>query len=164
VWQRFERIRNKLPLVDHRLIANADAADLAREYCSSTMTQFLVRVLQLSHREAAARVHAAAAVGPRTSMLGEHLDPLLPGLAVLQREGVVSAAKVQIVERAMHKLSAPAWIRKPLRPLSSCSPNKHPSWRRQSYNDSPGPSSQLPTRTARNPSMISCSTTGGMWS
>ena len=30
VWQRFERIRNKLPLVDHRLIANADAADLAR--------------------------------------------------------------------------------------------------------------------------------------
>jgi hypothetical protein len=34
VWQRFERLRNKLPLVDHRLIAAADAADLPREYCS----------------------------------------------------------------------------------------------------------------------------------
>jgi hypothetical protein len=107
LWQRFEHIRNKLPLVDHRLIANADAADLAREYCSATMTQFLVRVLQLSHGEAAARVRAAAAVGPRTSMLGEHLQPLLPQLAALQRAGVVSAAKVHIVERAMHKLSRP---------------------------------------------------------
>jgi hypothetical protein len=45
VWQRFERLRNKLPLVDHQLIAQAETSDLAREYCSATMTQFLVRVL-----------------------------------------------------------------------------------------------------------------------
>jgi hypothetical protein len=107
VWQRFERIRNKLPLVDHRLIAAADAADLPREYCSATMTQFLVRVLQLSHGEAAARVRAAAAVGPRTTMLGGSLEPLLPQLAAWQRDGLVSAAKVQIVERAMHTLTRP---------------------------------------------------------
>jgi hypothetical protein len=107
VWQRFERLRNRLPLVDHRLIAAADTADLPREYCSATMTQFLVRVLQLTHGEAAARVRAAAALGPRTTMLGEQLAPLLPGLAALQRDGVVSAAKVQIVERAIHTLSRP---------------------------------------------------------
>jgi hypothetical protein len=108
VWQRFERLRNKLPLVDHRLIAAADAADLAREYCSATMTQFLVRVLQLPHGEAAARVRAAAALGPRTTMLGQRLEPLLPQLAALQCDGVVSAAKVQIVERAIHTLSRPS--------------------------------------------------------
>jgi hypothetical protein len=108
LWQRFERIRNKLPLVDHRLITDADAADLAREYCSATMTQFLVRVLQLSNGEAAARVRAAAAVGPRSSGLGERLEPLLPDLAVWQRHGVVSAVKVQIVERAMHQLTRPS--------------------------------------------------------
>jgi hypothetical protein len=71
VWQRFERLRNKLPLINHRLIAAADTADLAREYCSATMTQFLIRVLQLPHGEAAARVRAAAALGPRTTMHGE---------------------------------------------------------------------------------------------
>jgi hypothetical protein len=71
VWQRFERLRNKLPLVDHRLIAQAETSDLAREYCSATITQFLVRVLQLTHSEAAARVRAAAALGPRTTMHGE---------------------------------------------------------------------------------------------
>jgi hypothetical protein len=86
VWQRFETIRNKLPLVDHQLITHADTADLPREYCSATMTQFLVRVLQLTHGEAAARVSAAAAVGPRSSMLGEQLAPLLPQLAALQRD------------------------------------------------------------------------------
>ncbi len=107
VWQRFERVRNRLPLIDHGLIAAAEAADLARDYCSSTMTQFLVRALQLSHGEAASRVRAAAAVGPRTTMVGEKLEPQLPRLAALQRDGVVSPEKVQIVERAMDKLSRP---------------------------------------------------------
>ena len=108
MWQRFERLRNRLPLVDHQLITAADTADLPREYCSATMTQFLIRVLQLPHGEAAARVRAAAALGPRTTMHGEQLAPLLPQLAALQRDGVVSAAKIQIVERALHTLSRPS--------------------------------------------------------
>jgi len=40
-------------------------------------------------------------------MLGERLEPLLPKLPALQREGVVTAEKVEIVERAMAKLSRP---------------------------------------------------------
>jgi hypothetical protein len=107
VWQRFETFRNRLPLIDHNLIADAEATDLPETYCSSTLTRFLVQVLQLSPGEAASRVRAAAAVGPRKSMLGEQLEPVLPRLAALQRAGVVSPEKVQIVERAMHKLSRP---------------------------------------------------------
>jgi hypothetical protein len=107
VWKRVETVRNRLPLIDHQLIGHGEANDLAKTYCSSTMTQFMVRVLQLSHGEAVSRVRAAAAVGPRTSMLGERLQPLLPRLAVLQRDGVVSGEKVAIVERAMAKLSVP---------------------------------------------------------
>jgi hypothetical protein len=72
VWQRFETFRNRLPLVDHHLIADAEATDLAETYCSATLTRFLVQVLQLSPGEAATRVRAAAAVGPRRSMLGEN--------------------------------------------------------------------------------------------
>jgi hypothetical protein len=107
VWQHFETIRNRLPLVDHRLIADAAASELAKTYCCSIMTQFLVRVLQLSYGEAASRVRAAAAVGPRISMLGERLEQQLPQLARLQRDGAVTAEKVAIVERAMYKLSRP---------------------------------------------------------
>ncbi len=104
-WQRFEAFRNRLPLIDHSVIGDAEASDLAGSYSFSNLTRFLTRILQLSHGEAAARVRAAAAVGARSSMLGEHLEPQLPKLAALQREGVVSAEKVQIVERAMHQLS-----------------------------------------------------------
>jgi hypothetical protein len=106
-WQRFETFRNRLPLIDHYLIADAETTDLAGSYGFTNLSRFLTRILQLSPGEAASRVRAAAAVGPRTSMLGEHLEPVLPKLAELQRQGVVTAEKVQIVERAMHQLSRP---------------------------------------------------------
>ena len=32
-WRRFEAFRNRLPVVDHRLIADAEAHDLAGECC-----------------------------------------------------------------------------------------------------------------------------------
>ena len=164
VWQKFETIRNRQPLIDHRLIADAEAHHLSEEYCSSSMNQFLIRVLQLSPGDAAARIRAAAAVGPRTTMVGEKLQPLLPRLAALQRDGVVSAEKVAIVERAMHQLTRPTSTRKQLRQPSSCSPNTPPSWRRRSCGGSPTPWSMLPTPTGRNPSMTNCNRTAGMWS
>jgi hypothetical protein len=107
LWRRFETFRNRLPLIDHSLIADAEATDLPGTHCSSSLTGFLVQVLQLSPSEAASRVRAAAAVGPRMSMLGEQLEPVLPRLAALQRQGAVTTEKVQIVERAMQKLSRP---------------------------------------------------------
>ena len=57
-----------------------------------------MRMFQLSASEAASRVRAAAAVGPRTSMLGERLQPLLPSLAAAQRSGSVTTEQVQIVD------------------------------------------------------------------
>ena len=58
------------------------------------MRRVLTSVLGVSKREAACRVRAAEAVGPRTSMLGEALEPVRPVLAAAQREGGVSAEKV----------------------------------------------------------------------
>jgi hypothetical protein len=34
-WQRFETFRNRLPLIDHRLIADAEATDLPGQRCFS---------------------------------------------------------------------------------------------------------------------------------
>jgi hypothetical protein len=104
-WQRFETFRNRLPLIDHRLIADAEATDLAGTYCFSSLTMLLTRRLLLSATEAAARVRAAAAVGPRTSTDNEQLEAVLPNLAAAQREGAVSPEQAQIVERAMQKLT-----------------------------------------------------------
>ena len=85
LWQRFETFRNRLPLVDHHLIADAEATDLAETYCSATLIRFLVQVLQLSQVKPP-RVRAAAAVGPEVRCWGNN-EPVLPRLAALQRAG-----------------------------------------------------------------------------
>jgi Domain of unknown function (DUF222) len=89
-WRRFEVFRNRLPVVDHALIADAEASDLAGEYCFSSPSVLLARVLLLSPSEAAARVRAAAALSPQTSKDGESVGPVLPSLAAAQRAGVVA--------------------------------------------------------------------------
>ena len=48
IWRRFETFRNRLPLIDHSLIADAEATDLPATSCSSSLSGFLVQVLQLS--------------------------------------------------------------------------------------------------------------------
>ena len=106
-WQRFEAFRNRLPLIDHHLIADAEATDLAGERCSSTLPMLLTRMLQLSPGEAAARIRAAGAVGPRAATDGEASEPVLPALAAAQRDGAVSTEQVQIVARAMQRLDRP---------------------------------------------------------
>jgi Domain of unknown function (DUF222) len=95
-WQEFEAFRNRLALIDHRLVADAEATNLASEYCFSSLTMLLTRTLLLSPTEAAARVRAAAAVGTRISTTGESLDPVLPNLAAAQGEGTVSPEQVRI--------------------------------------------------------------------
>ncbi len=105
LWHRFETFRNRLPLVDHALVADAEATDLAGTYCFSSLTRFLVRVLQLSPGEAASRVRAAAAVGPRNRCWVRSCSRCCHGWLRCNATVNVSAEKVQIVEQAMQKLS-----------------------------------------------------------
>ena len=94
-------------MLDHRLIADAETSDLAGECCFSSLSVLLTRVLLLSPSEAASRVRAAAALSPQTSEDAESVGSVLPSLAAAQRAGVVAPEQVQIVVRAMQKLSRP---------------------------------------------------------
>jgi Domain of unknown function (DUF222)/HNH endonuclease len=99
--QGFERFRNRLSLIDHVGIAGLVARDLPTKLCQGSARRVLASALRISKSEAARRVRAAEAVGPRTSMLGESLDPVRPHLAAAQRDGEVSAEQVAIIERAI---------------------------------------------------------------
>jgi hypothetical protein len=96
-------------------------------------------------------------------MHGEQLAPLLPGLAALQRDGVVSAAKVQIVERAIHTLSRPSLdpqaVETAEQLLTDQAAILAPA---ELHKVRPRPSSPPPTPTARNRSMTNCNTTGAI--
>lgn len=97
----FERLRNRLPLVDHHVVGDADRRRLAETLSERSTTALLVSTLRLSPAEASRRVHAAAACGPRRSMLGEPLDPPRPVLAAAQRAGEVSTEQLAMIIRAL---------------------------------------------------------------
>ncbi len=75
--QAFERFRNGLPVVDNHLIAVAERLDLPTVLCQGNLARVLTSGLGISKVEASRRVRAAEAVGPRTSMLGEPLAPVV---------------------------------------------------------------------------------------
>jgi hypothetical protein len=101
VMQDLEQQRNRIPLIDHSLIADAEARGLPDALTQPSMIRVLMSVLRLSPGEAARRVRAAAAVGPRTSMLGQPLPPVRPHLAAAQQAGRVGTEQVAIIERAL---------------------------------------------------------------
>ncbi|WP_375423931.1 DUF222 domain-containing protein [uncultured Friedmanniella sp.] len=99
--QRWERLRNRLPMVDHAALTQAEADGLADQLTQPNLTRVLVGALRLSAGESRRRVRAAEAVGPRTALTGERLEPVRPLLAEAQRAGEVTPEQVQVVVRAL---------------------------------------------------------------
>ena len=102
--QGFERVRNRMPLADHRIIADAERRNLPDALTQGSMIRTLMSTLRLSPGEASRRVRAAAAVGDRMSVTGEPLAPVRPQLAAAQRAGEVTPEQVAIIERALGKV------------------------------------------------------------
>ena len=61
----FEQLRNRLPLIDHQLVAEINRRDLATSLCQGSAQRVLTATLLIAKSEAARRVRAADAVGPR---------------------------------------------------------------------------------------------------
>src|SRR5690349_20255236 len=98
--QEFEAVRNRLPVVDHRLIRSALERDLPHTLCRRSMIQVLIQALLLSPGEASRRVKAAEHLADRQTMTGEPLEPWRPWLAQAQRRGEVSAEQVAVIDTA----------------------------------------------------------------
>jgi hypothetical protein len=77
-WQKFETFRNRLPLIDPSLIADAQANDLPGSYCFSSMSRFLVRMFQQSPVKPPLGCERLLRWAPRTSMLGSGWNRCCP--------------------------------------------------------------------------------------
>ncbi len=65
--QGFERLRNRLPLIDHQMINEGTTRNLAQNLCQGSMTRVLTSALHISAGEAAGRVRAAETLAERMS-------------------------------------------------------------------------------------------------
>ena len=102
-----ETQRRRLPVVDHRLVAELDERGIAGELCARDTRTLLRDVLRLSPREAKQRVRAAVDLGPRRTVTGEPLGPLFPEVAAAQAAGTISPDHARVVIHAVEKLPAP---------------------------------------------------------
>jgi hypothetical protein len=101
--QRCEKMRRRLPAIEHPLInqvgAQADATELG-----GTLGSALANRLLITRAEASRRIHQAADLGERKTLTGEPLEPVLPATAEAQRHGDIGAGHVAVIRGFWHRL------------------------------------------------------------
>ncbi|MGB3334817.1 MAG: DUF222 domain-containing protein, partial [Mycobacterium sp.] len=93
--RRCERLRRRLPAMEHPLVNQLAAADPAE--IGGKPRWVLAEELRISRGEAGRRIAEAAELGTRRSLTGEPLEPVLPSVAAAQRSGKIGAAHIAVI-------------------------------------------------------------------
>ena len=104
VLRETERVRRRLEALEARLIAEVEERNLPGRYVMRSTAALLAGVLNLSPREAAGRVRHARHLGPRVTVTGERLAPLLPAPAGARAAGSITAQHVSVIIGTIDKL------------------------------------------------------------
>jgi hypothetical protein len=104
VVREVERARRRLEALEHRLIAEVEERNLPGKHLVRSAGAFLADLLNLSAREASVRVRHARYLGPRVTVTGQRLQPLLPATATARSDGLITAQHVTVIIRAIEKL------------------------------------------------------------
>ncbi|HEX7322248.1 MAG TPA: HNH endonuclease signature motif containing protein [Mycobacterium sp.] len=94
--ERVERVRRRLPAVEHPLI-NGLAEQATPAELGNSLPRALADRLRITRGQARRRVDEAAELGPRRALTGEPLQPVLPATAAAQRAGELGGAQVQVI-------------------------------------------------------------------
>ena len=100
----FERQRRRLEAVEHRLIKQANDTYLPAACATRTIAGVLAQVLRIDPREARLREARALDCGPRATLTGEPLAPVLPVVAAAIEAGDVSPGQVDVIVEAMQRI------------------------------------------------------------
>ncbi len=107
VLERCERLRRRIPAVEHPLI-NSLARQAPCLELGGALSHALTESLLISRADAARRVKEARDLGPRHGLTGEPVPPALAATAAAQRAGDLGAAQVGVIRTFYHQL--PGWI------------------------------------------------------
>lgn len=99
-----EALSCQLPTQSHRMLARLQAETTPREMGAKSWKDALAIRWRISRGEATRRLAEAAELGPRRSLTGEPLAPLLPAIAVAQAAGVINPEHVKVLREAMDNL------------------------------------------------------------
>ena len=99
-----ETVWCQLPGLRHRLLARLQVEATAKEMGARSWAQVLSVRWRISTAEAGRRLGEAALLGPRQSITGQTLPPVLPVTAAAQARGVINTEHVTVIAKAVAKL------------------------------------------------------------
>ncbi len=105
--ERCERLRRRLPAVEHPLI-NSVARQATPQELGGKLSHAIAEWTLISRAEASRRIREAADLGERRALTGEPLAPVLAATAAAQREGKLGAGQVAVIRRFWHQLHG--WV------------------------------------------------------
>ena len=102
--QELEFQTRSMLTASHALLAQVEQRGLARRVAATSTSALLQAMLQLSPYEAKQRVDAATELGPRLSLDGQALPPLLPEVAAAQTRGLLSAEHARVIGQVIDRI------------------------------------------------------------
>ena len=103
-----DALDRQLPSQSHRILARLAAEACPQKLGAKTLPDLVATRLRVSRAEAKRRVRDAATLGPRSSLAGEPLAPVLELTARAQAAGEIGHEHVAIIGRFFRKL--PDWV------------------------------------------------------
>jgi Domain of unknown function (DUF222) len=100
--ERCERVRRRLPAAEYPLI-NQLAHQATPEELGGKLSHAVAEWTLISRAEASRRIRGAADLGPRRTITGEPLAPVLAATAAAQRKGRPGAGHVAVIRRFYHQ-------------------------------------------------------------
>lgn len=99
-----ENERRRLEAVDQRVLAEVSERGIAGDYARSSPADLLVTMLRVAPGEARARIARARDLGPRRSVVGQPLSPLLPAAAAAVAAGEISGQHVSVLTKCIEHI------------------------------------------------------------
>ena len=99
-----ETLTCQLPAQSHRMLARLQCETTAKEMGAKNWRQVLAIRWRISTSEAGRRLDEAAVLGPRRTLTGEPLEPVLPSTAAAQARGLINGEHVEEIREAMDRI------------------------------------------------------------
>ncbi len=104
ILARREKTARRQPAIDHTLINKLVTECPPIDLGATTMAKALAHALKISVTDAHRRLDDAAALGPRTTLTGETLEPTLPNVARAQAAGHLGPEHLKTIREFFKKL------------------------------------------------------------
>src|SRR5437588_10921936 len=103
LMERCERVRRRLPAVEHPLL-NQLARQATAEELGGKLSHAVAEWTLSTRAEAGRRIREAVDLGQGCGLIGEPLAPVLAATAAAQRAGALGAGQVAVIRRVYHRL------------------------------------------------------------